>query len=226
MNFTFTPKANNNDIVLTLDLVKEYLRIEDSVQDVKIQSLIDQCVSLFQTKTAYIFREGSLDITFSIKDNVLYRKRKVSSFADRFVGDSYRNLEDFYLTDLGANISTQKPTSLIYTYDCGEQEMTLTADQLRDSVPDNFFIVTKKFPLMFKLPRDLSDLNALNFNRFDESTIITCKLLVGAIVISDDVKGCIIRMVSQMFENPDMDLMMSDNVIQSTIANYNFRIGL
>ena len=89
MEYKFTPTATNNDSILTLELLKQYIRIEHSAEDLKIQDILNQAVELFESTTGYLLRAGSLELQFSIADNVSFRKRKRYSFADRYSGDDY-----------------------------------------------------------------------------------------------------------------------------------------
>ena len=226
MQYTFTP-TGNNDSVLTLSLLKQYIRQDLSVEDLKIQDLIDRCVELFQNTTGYIFRPGALELHFSIADNVAYQKRKKYTFANRFTQNNYE-YSDFYLTPLGANISTQKPSKLAFSYDDGQKERVLTQGQITDLVPDNFFIVRDKFPLIFKISRDTNDLQSqLQFDRFVVQNTITCTLNVETIIVPADVKGAIVRMCSALYENPDIDVSFADDSYISSVFNhYNCTLGL
>ena len=227
MHYSFNP-TGNNDVVLTTQLLKQFLRIDNDSEDLKIQSIIDHAVDLFQNRTGYIFRAGKIKLVFSYKDNVRYKKRKRKTYPASYIGDdSGWDDSDFYLLSLGANISTQKPEAFSF-FKSGdmEEEVTLSSDQLRDALPANFFIVKRQFPFEFKFPRVLDKLQDLGFNRYYEGNTMKATLNVGAITIPEDLKGAIIRMASAIYESPDIGQSFDDALIQSAFANYNLRVGL
>lgn len=231
MQYIFTPDnsvKNQNEQVLNITLLKQYLRIDHDSENLKIQDIIDQSINYFQNQTGYIFRAGTLEIQFTYEDNIQYDKRKRENFGS-YLQRSYEfDNRDYYLTNVGANVSTQKPSYLSFMYDYGEKERVLTEAQLNDLVPDNFFIVRRKQPLSFRLPRDLDKLrNELEFNRFDIRNLITCRLVVGTIVIPDVVKSAIIRMASALYENPDIPVPFAkDAVVCSALRTYNYQLSM
>ena len=229
MDYVFKKSsANANDTILTLERFKQELRIDNTNEDIKLQSIIDFVIAYFQRMTGYIFRVGTLDLTFSYKDNINYDRRKIRTYASIIENNKNSEYNDFYSAPLGANIATQKPSKLSFKYDIGEKEKVLSPDEIANLLPDNFFISLSKFPLQFKLPRDLNKLqDEVNFDRYNLNNSITCTLNVSAIDIPDDVKGCILRIASALYENPDLDVSFSkDMIVQSTLDNYNFTAGL
>ena len=229
MQYKFTAtQPNPNDVVLSLALFKQYLRIERGSEDLKLQGIIDDVVDLFQRSTGYIFRAGDLQLEFSIKDNVSYDKGKQRTYASVFQRNEDAEWADHYLTDLGVNVSTQKPKALSFLFNNGEEERVLDANQLANLVPDNFIIVLSKYPFIFKLPRSLGDLQSeLDFNRFGLNNVVRCTLAVGGMVVPNDLRQCIIRMASALYENPDISVAFEgDSLISSTIHHYNFSAGL
>ena len=226
MQYLFTSSTDYNTRVLSVSRLKEYLRIDHSIEDSKIEDIIDQVIETFQKTTGYIFRPGTLDLVFDKKDNVSYEHYKERSFADRFSRNNSIEFNNYFIVKIGANITTQKPSSFSFTYDDNEKRKVLTESEINTYVPDNFFVVMDKYPLTFKLIKDISSLQE-QFNFDPYNSIINVTLNVLPIVIPLDIKACLTRMASAIYENPDIPIdFTSDNIVNSTYHNYNLTAGL
>ena len=128
MHYSFQSNLQNNETVLSISLLKSYLRIDHSQEDTKIQDIIDSVIEVFQQSTGYIFRPGTLTLTFSIEDNLSRPHRKELNFADRFVIHDGFEDDDVYSSGVSAQVEIQKPTSLSFLYNSGQNKKVLSAD--------------------------------------------------------------------------------------------------
>ena len=235
MDWELTPPAQDPTEIVSLQEVKDVLRINDDIQDDKITEQIKSAISLFEVKTGFILRAGTLKINFDA--NNLYRRnpRQKNYLANYTAGGGYftpllqkDNKDLKYGLSLGTTLSAQKPKLLSFnsSTESGIGFVELNQAEL-DALTDSFFLPISQKPLVFILKA--SELSDKNFN--EDASNITIELTVRAprdfSQAGDDIKRCIIRIVSKLFEFPDYDLsLVGDSVIMMTCQKYNYQAGL
>ena len=104
--------------------------------------------------------------------------------------------------------------------------VTLAQDEIT-ALTDSFFFPVSQKPLCFILKSE-----ELKDKGFDEnSSNITMEIDVTAPRdfqnSGADIKRCIIRMVSKMFEFPDYEVAFyKDSIISQTCQKYNYQLGI
>lgn len=231
MDWYITPPDQNPTQVLSLDEVKAVLRIEDSAQDDKIQSQINSCVSMFEQATNYLIRSGVLSLNFGSRN--LYNRRRNKNFLANYTAGTpfFTSLVTNdsvilqYSLPLAGKIPAQRPLS--FSFNNSKMEaINLTQDEIQN-LPENFFFPLSSKPLLFSLKSDELESKFLDDNAENISMEININSGRDFSKTGDDIKECIMRMVSRLFEFPDFDINNSnDSFIIQTITHYNYKLKL
>lgn len=246
MDMRFTPLTNAISYI-PLDLIKSELRKVGVTEDSKIENLIEDSLSYFESITGFYARQGVIEIKFSYKDRSDYNQRTNISYADFYSSGSAYNYnygEQFYKyeTDIGGRFLSQIPTKLEFFSNqfLSSNNVTfekLTADEL-ETLPALFFQVTREKTLQFVI-RPYGDNNvvpqALIDKRFSLSTIEPVTIEIEnlneitnqTLSLPDDIRRCILRMACMMYESPSWSSDLHKDVfIASVFRNYNCRVDI
>lgn len=200
---------------ITLALIKQYLRITHDEEDIKIQHLINSGISIFEQRTRYYLRETTLQCRFTLRDAYRQERRSDPTIADYFgpkpdfgeytLGDIGNLNTDFAYTfkfPVGI-VSNQKPVSLkIY-----DSNGDLVHEGI-DNLADNFIFAERTKPLKARLQfgrnKDAFAQGLTNLFLFE------MEIKTDRAPFSSDISQGLIRMICQMYEQPDGDYMQSD----------------
>ena len=229
MEWFLTPLEQNPTEVVSLDSQKQELRITDTAQDSKIQNYINSAVCYFERVTGFILRAGELKIDFDYHQYKNFNKRSRGDYISNFDKNisplgitSYQNKATYRLP-IAVNVISQRPKRFDFFDSYGDFH-SLTQEEL-DALPADFFLPIQKKPLDFEL-KDFKNL-AQEKNFTPTSKQITISIMILAGEFEEDIKNCIRRIVSKMFENPDSSIStFSDDIISSALERYNMRAGL
>ena len=236
MDWELSPNLDDPTEVVSIDKVKAELRITDSIQDDKIQNQINSAINEFENQTGFILRAGTLKINFSYQNNISHQRGK-QNYISRFTSGASEPFRGFtgntspitYKIPLGAECIAQKPKS--FSFNNSDNEfVNLTQNEINNLLPDNFFFPKNKKPLIFSLNGNFNDLiSQKKFAIYASNITMDISISAGKNFSGSgiDIQMAIIRMVSKMFENPDVSInYWTDSFIVSVLQRYNMRLGL
>lgn len=240
-----TVVSSSPQTFLTLEMVKEELRITHPQEDEKIKRLIDRCISFFEESTGYFITTRSVRLRFSTKDSLYANKRSERSLGDFYqTRRSYNDYSNFDISNLGfderltylldfGNLRTQRPISLsITTFRNGEPTVNVFSKEEVDSLTETFFYVHREAPVSFMLnlasstnkavvEARISDTYDSDPNVFEmELTTHPPNQVPQGIVLG------ILRLVTALYESPDTEYKGMDLVISDILQQYDCKANV
>ena len=215
-----SPVDQNGNPIISLALVKEYLRITHSHEDSKIQDLIDSAIGNFEEQTGYRLTPTTYHITFSLRDSLRSNKRSEYSLGDAYSDTSRYNPFGSVFGEFGldyshdfrlplAPVPTQKPKAFrIYDYN----GVTLFDDV--DSLADNFLFSLRECPAKFRLLFNQS------IPTITEASKFFMEIVTGSAPFTSDIKQGLIRYICKMYEFPDFSIDRDDALVSDIFYRY------
>ena len=214
---------------VSLSETKSILRINHSLEDSKITNLIKSAYSYWENQTGYVLNATGIEISLIPSRDIILSDYPKSA---NYLSNSRVGL---YSPPLAIDIETQKPSFVSYTdYRNDNVQKALTPEQLNSlsagffnmvqKVPLQFYLYYKNFPTFFSL---FGGYGEIGVNRQYHGKIIM-RLVCRGLEIEDDIKGCLLRIIAGLYENPDVSAenLSNDVLINDTLATYNCTMGL
>ena len=217
-------KKNPDFSILTLQEIKNTLRINHSKEDDKLSALEKSAINYWENQTSYIL--NATEITLSVipeRDEMWNDYPKSANYISR-------NRKPLYSPPLALNIETQKPTEISITKEGGQ--VPLTQDELNE-LSNNFFNVVNQVPLQFyfynkEWPEPFSLYSGI-FGIYNQyHTKIVMKLQCAGLTVEEDIKQALLRMIAGLYENPDVssEILEKDIFLNCTMDTYNCQVGI
>lgn len=215
-----SPVDQDSNPILSLALIKEYLRVTHNQEDNKIQDIINSVVSYFEQKTGYRLTPATYEIKFTLRDSLRGDKRSDYSLADAYTDTSRFNPFGSVFGDFGldyshdfrlplAPVPTQKPTEFKIYNSNGE----VVFEDL-SVLPDNFLFSFRDTPSRFRLL----------FNNsvpvITEASLFKMTIKTGSANFTPDIKQALIRYICKVYEYPDLDISDEDSIISDVLYRY------
>ena len=227
----FNADSDSGESILSLALLKGYLRVGHAREDLKIGDIRDSVIDVFEKRTGYICRSGVLTLRFNYTDSTDSENRKDRTYASIYDNDSYRGNAAFgssirrplYSPAMGGNLESQRPTSFFYYINGGKEKVEFTTSEITSILPVDFFFVIRKTPLQFMFSPKIFNSSEEKLKKFQEQSITIAEMKLTHTKRSDfpdDIKQALIRMASHMYENPDIDVINNDDSVIANALHY------